>query len=148
VIIAKTFLLTSSDIYGYAMQKLFWKDSRLLEIFILSCILLILILFTVPYFKQFQCLAKQSEARMKLVDLYQAEKLYHATHQHYADFEVLQKLDVTSIKGKYYRFEIKRPEDNYFRINALGKQKNFTTPDSWSIDQTGTLKHTQNACPF
>lgn len=119
------------------MPKPFWKGSRLLEIFILSCILAALTLLTVPYFKRFQCLAKQSEARMKLTNLHQAQKLYHATHQ---------KLDITP-KGKYYRFEISRTGEKLFAINALSKKESFTTLDSWSIDQTGTLKHLQNACP-
>ncbi len=113
----------------------------------LSCILGALTVLTLPYFKKFQCLAKQSEARMKLTNLYQAQKLYHATHQQYADLKSLQKLEITPIKGKYYSFEISHTAEKTFCIKALGKKKNFTTPDSWSIDQTGTLKHLQNACP-
>ncbi len=129
------------------MQKPFWKGSRLLEIFILLCILGVLTLLTVPYFKQFQCRSRQSEARMELTNLYQAEKLYHATHQRYADLETLGKLGLIMMKGKYYSFEIIQIKENSFHINALAQKKSFTKLDSWSIDQTGQLKHLQNACP-
>lgn len=128
------------------MQKRFWKASRLLEIFITALILLTLTILTVPYFKKFQCVSKQSEARMELYNLYNVEKLMKAETGNFKTMEELLKNGIIKFKPKYYQFTIANIDKENFIIKAASLKEAFITNDIWSIDQKGKIEHLKNAC--
>ncbi|MDA0713162.1 MAG: hypothetical protein O2897_04155 [bacterium] len=128
------------------MQNRFWKASRLLEIFITVVILLTLAILTIPYFKKFQCVSKQSEARMELYHLYSVQKLMQSETGSYKTMQELRKSKIVTFLPKYYQFTISNLDKENFIIEATSLKEAFVTDDIWSIDQKGKIEHLKNAC--
>lgn len=114
------------------MRKGFWKAA------IIFALLALLIVWAFPSFKQFQCRAKQSEARMGLEQLADAEHFYRNEHQHYETY--------TSFEKKYYRFSTESITEKTFELRATGLPKTQVEKDIWSIDERGELKHVHDGC--
>ena len=114
------------------MRKGFWKAAIILSL------LALLIMWAFPNFKQFQCRAKQSEARMGLEQLADAEHFYRNEYQRY-EFQA-------SFQKKYYRFSTQSISEKTFELRATGLAKTQVEKDVWSIDEKGELKHVYDGC--
>ena len=75
------------------MRKRFWKGLRTIDLVIgLAIICMILAVVTIR-FDEFKCRSMQSEAKFSLHEVYAAQKLFFAEHEHYATLEQLMNTD-------------------------------------------------------
>lgn len=121
------------------------KGFTLIELMIVVAIIGILAAIAIPNFMNYQCKAKQAEAKTLLGSLRVAQEAYFAEHDAYSDD--LGALGF-GVKGESrYTITIALNEDaNGFTATATAPLKGEDNPDTWTMDEEGELINTNNAC--
>ena len=121
------------------------KGFTLIELMIVVAIIGILAAIAIPNFMNYQCKAKQSEAKSTLGALRTAEEAYYAEYSTYAD--TTAKMGFT-VKGDnaLYTITFSGVDDDGFTAQASGTVNGST--DTWTVDEGGNLAvdATDNAC--
>ena len=122
------------------------KGFTLIELMIVVAIIGILAAIAIPNFVNYQCKAKQSEAKQLLKTYATGLEAYMAEYDTYT--QDLSKLDV-EVPTKRYTTVTIAPVSNSartFTITASGKLSG--KDDKWTIDNAGNLAvdGTDNAC--
>lgn len=118
------------------------KGFTIIELMLVITIISILAMIAIPKYRNYQCKAKQNEARQGLGSLAKCQEAYHALNDKY---ETDKSLIGFSMKGStYYDYEIVAADDTTF--SATAKADIFGIPDEWTMDEGLNLKNTTNAC--
>jgi len=128
------------------MQKLTnQKGFTLIELMIVVAIIGILAAIAIPNFMNYQCKAKQSEAKSLLGDLRTAQEAYYAEYDTYTT-----DLDRVGFQPKGdTRYTIAVTENTTtFTATAteIGNRVSSGQTDVWTMDQEGDLNNSQNGC--
>ncbi len=118
------------------------KGFTLIELMIVVAIIGILAAIAIPNFMNYQCKAKQSEAKTVLGNIRVAQEAYLAEYDTYsADTGELG----VSIKGEpRYGYEI-TADATTFTATATAND-NGPTGDVWTMTQAGVLDNSTNGC--
>jgi type II secretory pathway pseudopilin PulG len=112
---------------------------------IVVAIIGILAAIAIPNFMNYQCKAKQSEAKTLLGNIRVAQEAYLAEYDTYSnDTGALG----VSVKGEN-RYEVTwsgTPDATTFTAVATADDLKGTQDDVWTINQDGDLQNTTNAC--
>jgi type IV pilus assembly protein PilA len=128
------------------MQKLTnQKGFTLIELMIIVAIIGILAAIAIPNFMNYQCKAKQSEAKSNLGTIRTMQEAYYAEYDTYADDTGKIGFEVRGDKERYdYSVEV---DGTGFTAKAEGQDDaGNMSEDEWTIDQGGNLENTSNAC--
>jgi hypothetical protein len=96
-----------------------------------------------PKLALFKCRSIQSEAKVGLNHLYEAEKFYYARHHSYTSLEMLIQEGLIKSNEKNYTYKTSHHDDKNFEIIATAKN---LREDTWSINQNGEIRSIINAC--
>jgi type IV pilus assembly protein PilA len=120
------------------------KGFTLIELMIVVAIIGILAAIAIPNFMNYQCKAKQSEAKTTLGNVRVAQEAYLAEWDTYStDTGALG----VSMKGdNRYEVIITTPTDTTFTATASANLKGADNDDQWTIDEEGDLASLKNAC--
>ncbi|MGM0393777.1 MAG: type IV pilin protein [Thermodesulfobacteriota bacterium] len=129
-----------------AMKKMLKnkKGFTLIELMIVVAIIGILAAIAIPNFMNYQCKARQSEAKTNLGAIRVAQEAYLAENNTYAS-------DIDSLgwetKGETeYTYSITSGDSTSFTAQATADNFKGSDTDTWTIDQDGDLQNTVNAC--
>lgn len=117
------------------------KGFTLIELMIVVAIIGILAAIAIPNFMNYQCKAKQSEAKSNLGNIRTAEEAYFAEHDVYAN--VLSDTGFATKGNARYTYGV-TGDSVGFLATATATLNNSN--DVWQIDQAGALSNTSNAC--
>jgi type IV pilus assembly protein PilA len=119
------------------------KGFTLIELMIVVAIIGILAAIAIPNFMNYQCKAKQSEAKTVLGNIRVAQEAYRAEYDTYKGDT--GPLGVT-LKGKSrYDITFENMGTDTFTAKATANADG-PTGDVWTIDQDGILDNETNAC--
>ncbi len=127
------------------------KGFTLIELMIVVAIIGILAAIAIPNFMNYQCKAKQSEAKSNLGAIRTAQEAYYSEKDNYATGnDALVDLGMKTLKDnsdKKYDYHI-TGDSSGFGASATGNAKlgSKHSNDKWSIDQNGNLGNYSNAC--
>ncbi len=119
------------------------RGFTLIELMIVVAIIGILVSIAIPNFTKFICKAKQLEAKKNLITLRSCEEAYRAEYDTYGSN--LDKIGFTfSGTSTYtYSFAINANPNTF---TAHSKRNISGKEDEWTINQSGILSNTSNAC--
>ena len=118
----------------------------LIELMIVVAIIGILAAIAIPNFLNYQCKAKQSEAKQSLGTIAKAQEAYFSEFDAYAD-----NTDAIGFATKgngRYTYTL-APNGNTYTATADSIGDGIKTgagDDQWTINETLTLENTKNAC--
>jgi prepilin-type N-terminal cleavage/methylation domain-containing protein len=120
------------------------KGFTLIELMIVVAIIGILAAIAIPNFMNYQCKARQSEAKSNLGAIRVAQETYMAENNTYA-------ADIVNLswetKGETeYTYSITSADSTSFTAQATAANFKGADTDTWTIDQDGDLQNTENAC--
>ncbi|MEX1298378.1 MAG: type IV pilin-like G/H family protein [Desulfotignum sp.] len=120
------------------------KGFTLIELMIVVAIIGILAAIAIPNFMNYQCKARQSEAKSNLGAIRVAQETYMAENNTYA-------ADIANLswetKGETeYTYSITSADSTSFTAQATAANFKGADTDTWTIDQDGDLQNTENAC--
>lgn len=120
------------------------KGFTLIELMIVVAIIGILAAIAIPNFMNYQCKARQSEAKTALGTLRTLQEAYYAQYDTYTDN--LSNLGY-ELKGdaKYDNPDISSADASGFAATITGNAGNVNG-DEWSVDETGVITNTSNTC--
>jgi type IV pilus assembly protein PilA len=121
------------------------KGFTLIELMIVVAIIGILAAIAIPNFMNYQCKAKQTEAKTILGNIRVAQEAYLAEYDTYTDDT--GDLGV-SVKGGKIRYDIDfdgTPDGSTFTARATANEAGLNG-DIWTIDQDGNLTNQTNGC--
>ncbi|GAB6145139.1 type IV pilin protein [Desulfocicer niacini] len=121
------------------------KGFTLIELMIVVAIIGILAAIAIPNFLNYQCKAKQSEAKSNLGTIRSMQEAYFAEHDEYA---VTMGAIGFSTKGNN-RYTYTSAGTTTFTATATSQGNGVKTAagdDVWTITNDGTLTNTTNAC--
>ena len=122
-------------------MKRFRRGFSLLEVMIVVVIIGILATLAYPSLEGYLQRSKQTEAKVGLSAVYNAQKIYFAINQTYADS--LSNLDVQLETGGSSRYSITLTgSSSSFTATAKGNLDDDAVLDIWTIDQNKTLQNT------
>jgi type IV pilus assembly protein PilA len=118
------------------------KGFTLIELMIVVAIIGILAAIAIPNFMNYQCKAKQAEAKTLLGNVRVAQEAYNAEHDTYGS--TLASIGFAA-KGDT-RYSITTSGGSTFTATATATING--NPDEWTINQDGELENTagKNAC--
>lgn len=126
------------------------KGFTLIELMIVVAIIGILAAIAIPNFLNYQCKAKQSEAKQSLGTIAKNQEAYVSEFNTYADTST--KLGF-SVKGegskRYYTYTYSGVTAKAYLATATSMDKGIkgtAGDDIWTIDQDLHLTNTKNAC--
>lgn len=119
------------------------KGFTLIELMIVVAIIGILAAIAIPNFLNYQCKAKQSEAKSNLGNIRTVEEAYYAEHNVYASN--LTNAGFTPKGDKKYRYSA-TVATGHFTATASSTNIKGATQDTWKMTSNGTLNNTPNAC--
>lgn len=113
-----------------------------IELMLVVTIISILAMIAIPKYRNYQCKAKQNEARQGLGSLAKCQQAYYAVNEKY---EMDPSLIGFDMKGRtYYEYKIVAADDTTF--SATAKADIFGKTDEWTIDHTLKIINLTNAC--
>ena len=118
------------------------KGFTLIELMIVVAIIGILAAIAIPNFMNYQCKAKQSEAKSLLGDLRKAEEAYFAEYDAYST-----SLGAVGFEAKgdtRYNIVVAPATTSAFTATATATING--NADVWTIDEQGELDNGTNAC--
>ena len=118
------------------------KGFTLIELMIVVAIIGILAAIAIPNFLNYQCKAKQSEAKQLVKTLATGLESYMAEEDVYTT--TVDNLDVTVGTNRYTPSIVASTTGRTYTITATGTLSGET--DIWTLDQAGSLSNTSNAC--
>ncbi len=119
------------------------KGFTLIELMIVVAIIGILAAIAIPNFMNYQCKAKQSEAKANLGTIRTGQEAYRAEFDEYAG--TMAGIGF-STSGKA-RYSYATTGTSVFTATASAVAgKVGTTADVWTITNNGTLSNTSNSC--
>ena len=126
------------------MQKLTnQKGFTLIELMIVVAIIGILAAIAIPNFMNYQCKAKQSEAKSALGDIRTMQEAYFAEHDGFGTLDnVGWSINTTEARYSYTM----NTTGATFVAEASGDIDADGTDDEWTIDDEGDLNNTVNDC--
>jgi len=120
------------------------KGFTLIELMIVVAIIGILAAIAIPNFMNYQCKAKQSEAKSNLGNIRTTQEAYYAEHNSYA--KVLSDAGFKVVGNALYDYTAETAADAFTasaKANAnAGKHKD----DLWTINQLGALSVVEDKC--
>jgi type IV pilus assembly protein PilA len=126
------------------------KGFTLIELMIVVAIIGILAAIAIPNFLNYQCKAKQSEAKQSLGTIAKNQEAYVSEFNKYAD--QISKLGFT-VKGegskRYYTYNITASTSSTYIADATSMSngiKGTAGDDQWTINEKLALKNDKNAC--
>ncbi len=125
------------------------KGFTLIELMIVVAIIGVLAAIAIPNFLNYQCKAKQSEAKSSLGTIRTAQEAYLAEYDSYADS--IGKIGFASKGGKKrYTYSVTGTTSaTAFEVTATsfnGGVKTGDADDVWTINADGDLSNSTNAC--
>ena len=120
------------------------KGFTLIELMIVVAIIGILAAIAIPNFMNYQCKAKQSEAKSSLGSIRVAQEAYFAEHDSYS---TTQDDIGFAMKGDpRYTYVIDPATSTGFIATATASALKDGNDDVWTINSTGALDNSDNAC--
>lgn len=114
----------------------------LIELMIVVAIIGLLAAIAIPNFQNYQCKAKQSEAKYSLGIIRTSQEAYFVEYDTYASS--LTSISFSPKTGSRYFYSILNASSTDFIAEASATiQSEF---DVWSISNTGDLENTQSGC--
>ncbi len=121
------------------------KGFTLIELMIVVAIIGILAAIAIPNFLNYQCKAKQAEAKSTLGSLRTAQEAYYAEYSTYADNTA--KLGFSVRGDAKYTITIDSGDQNGFAATAEAALRGSANDDKWKVDQDGVIENDgANAC--
>ncbi len=121
------------------------KGFTLIELMIVVAIIGILAAIAIPNFLNYQCKAKQSEAKQSLGTIAKDEVAYNAEHDTYTDN--LDSLGFAMTGSERYSYDFDgTPDETSFTARASAEDLKSENDDIWTIDEELDLTNTTNAC--
>jgi type IV pilus assembly protein PilA len=119
------------------------KGFTLIELMIVVAIIGILAAIAIPNFMNYQCKAKQSEAKSALGSIKTQQVAYFAEYDTFATSTDQVGFSIDSDARYTYSIAAATPTTN-FTATATANINGNT--DTWIINRTGPLSNTSNAC--
>ena len=126
----------------YTTYKSQMGGFTLIELMIVVAIIGLLAAIAIPNFQNYQCKAKQSEAKYSLGNILTSQDAYVAENDTYASS--LVSLSFRAKPGAKYDYEIINATSEGFIAQASRTINNKL--DEWSIVESGVLTNTQPGC--
>jgi prepilin-type N-terminal cleavage/methylation domain-containing protein len=123
------------------------KGFTLIELMIVVAIIGILAAIAIPNFMNYQCKAKQSEAKSNLGNIRTAQEAYYAEHDAYAT--TLSDAGFVVKGAAYYSYTAATASDasgNHFTASADATAGGTLVGDQWTINELGALNTVVNKC--
>ena len=121
------------------------KGFTLIELMIVVAIIGVLAAIAIPNFLNYQCKAKQSEAKSGLGTIRTTQEAYFAEYDTYGD--AIAKIGFETKGNARYNFSILGGDTNSYTASATSSDvKRGGSTDNWTIVTSGTLNNTVNAC--
>lgn len=118
------------------------KGFTLIELMIVVAIIGVLAAIAIPNFLNYQCKAKQSEAKQALGSMRTGQEAYFAEYDEYSSS--LSLIGFKMKDGARYTYSISEAGETDF-IGVATATLNGQS-DQWSTGSTGDLRHPSNAC--
>ena len=118
------------------------KGFTLIELMIVVAIIGILAAIAIPNFLNYQCKAKQSEAKQSLGTIAKNEVSYNAEYDTYSTD--LGRIGFATVGTTRYSYDVTTATATAFTARATAVIN--TENDGWTIDQDLDLTNTTNAC--
>jgi type IV pilus assembly protein PilA len=121
------------------------KGFTLIELMIVVAIIGILAAIAIPNFMNYQCKARQSEAKSNLGAIRTAQEVYFAEKNNYAATTAQIAWATKGVTD--YTYSISNTDSDVdFTATATATNFKGTKTDTWTIDEDGTLTNSPNAC--
>ena len=120
------------------------KGFTLIELMIVIAIIGVLAAIAIPNFLNYQCKAKQAEAKANLGSIATCEEGYMVEHDTYST--VLNDIGFATKGTTRYTYSITAATATTFTGQATAAKLKGDNTDTWTIDQSRTLTNTANAC--
>ena len=117
------------------------KGFTLIELMIVVAIIGILAAIAIPNFLNYQCKAKQSEAKSNLGTIRSMQEAYFAE---YDTYQGIAPIGFATKGTPRYTYSVTTFDSTGFTAQATATLN--TAADSWTIDSTGNLAVGNNAC--
>lgn len=120
------------------------KGFTLIELMIVIAIIGILAAIAIPNFLNYQCKARQAEAKTNLGSIRTAQEGYYAE---YSTYSTSQGAIGFATKGSAkYKYIIASTTDTFTASATSSIINKGDTVDTWTMTQDGALTNTLNAC--
>ena len=119
------------------------KGFTLIELMIVVAIIGILAAIAIPNFMNYQCKAKQSEAKTALGSVRTLQEAYRAEFDNYGASTAA--IGFSPSGNTRYTIAVSGSADDTFTATATGG-KGTVAGDIWTIDESGTLTNSTNTC--
>lgn len=120
------------------------KGFTLIELMIVVAIIGVLAAIAIPNFLNYQCKAKQSEAKSNLGSIRTSEEAYLAEFDTYTTDKT--KLGFDTKGTARYSYSIAITAGTSFTAQASAANLKGTSTDAWTLTSAGVLSNTSNAC--